>query len=85
VVFYPEGEFPSNGPCCKDGIAHYEDDGRTFIVPDFKGLTKKVYAILDDFGDPEKWDQMYEPEIVESLRKAPGCRFTVTFLLADEY
>ena len=63
-----------------------EDEGRTLRVGmKHLNLKKKVYAILDDFGEPSEWDKMYEPEITESLRKAPNCRYTITFLLGEEY
>jgi len=83
VVFYPEGKRPTWIP--ENAEQYLDDNGRTLIIPDFKGLKEKVYVILDDYGDPEKWDQMYDPETVKRLRKAPNCRYTITFLLADEY
>jgi hypothetical protein len=75
-----------------DMIAYYpgkvgerlEDGGRTMITG-VRGLDRKVYVKLDDFGDPGRWGEMYDPETVGSLKQAPGCRFTVTFMLADEY
>jgi hypothetical protein len=63
---------------------HYEDDYRTLITY-MDGLTEKVYAKLDDFGDPKEWNKLYEPEIVKELRQAPNCRYTITFMLASEY
>lgn len=63
---------------------HLEDEGRSLITH-IPGTVKKVFVKLDDFGDPSKWDEMYEPETVASLRQAPGCRFVVTFMLAEEY
>ena len=75
VVFYPY-TIPT----------HYEDDGRTLVTYDH-GLEEfqKVYAILSDLGDPSEWDELYEKEVAEELRRAPNCRFVVTFMLADEY
>jgi hypothetical protein len=73
VVFYPY-TIPT----------HYEDDGRTLVTYDL-GLKEKVYAILSDLGDPSEWDELYEKEVAEELRRAPNCRFVVTFMLADEY
>ena len=68
-----------------DGVKeHLEDDGRTLVTP-IKGLTKKVYAILDDYGEPGEWDKIYSKEVADELRKAPNCRFTLTFLLSSEY
>jgi hypothetical protein len=49
------------------------------------GLNKKVYAKLDDYGEPDEWDKLYEPETVKTLRQAPNCRYTITFMLASEY
>jgi len=64
IVFYPDGE------------ERLEDGGRTLITS-MAGLKRKVYAILDDYGDPE------------TLRKYSGLnvntRYAITFLLADEY
>jgi len=73
VVFYPHRV-----------NTHYEDENRTLITF-MDGLTQKVYAILDDFGEPSEWGKMYEPSIVKRLREAPNCRYTITFMLADEY
>jgi hypothetical protein len=73
VVFYPHRVNP-----------HYEDDNRTLITF-MDGLNKKVYAKLDDYGEPDEWDKLYEPETVETLRQAPNCRYTITFMLAEEY
>jgi hypothetical protein len=61
-----------------------EDEGRTLVIH-IDHLTKKCYAKLDDFGEPTQWEQTYEPEIVEELRKAPNSRFVITFMLAEEY
>jgi len=63
---------------------HLEDEGRT-LVTYIKGLTQKCYAKLDDFGDPETWDEIYDEETVKTLREAPNCRFVLTLMLAEEY
>jgi hypothetical protein len=73
IVFYPHRVNP-----------HYEDENRTLITF-MDGLNKKVYAKLDDYGEPDEWDKLYEPEIVKRLREAPNCRYTITFMLAEEY
>ena len=62
----------------------YEDEGRTGVYH-VRGLPKKVYAKLDDYGEPAKWNEMYEKEVANELRKAPNCRFTITFMLAEDY
>ena len=61
---------------------HLEDEGRTLIAS-VEGLTKKVYVKLDDFGDPAKWTELYDPETVEHLKKAGTGRFVITFMLAE--
>ena len=70
VVFYPDGGVKE----------HIEDEGRTLITS-MQGLTKKVYAILDNFGSVEA--------LKENMgRYAPpnlNTRYVVTFLLAEEY
>jgi len=63
---------------------HYEDEGRSLMTY-IEGLPKKVYAKLDDFGDPAKWTELYDPETVEDLKKAGTGRFVITFMLAEEY
>lgn len=73
---YQEGD-PS-----KDRI---EDEGRT-QVKHLSGLPEKVYAILEDYGDPETWDDIYEPEIAADLRKALGKkRHKLTIMFASDY
>lgn len=69
VVFYPEGERQE----------HLEDEGRTLITT-LKGLTKKVYAILDDFGSPEALRQN-----MGKYGVGVNTRYVITFLLAEEY
>jgi len=81
VVFYPENEIPNLCPKCKHGKPHLEDEGRTLIVPSFKGLTKKVYVILDDFGSPETLKQNMGKYAPPNL----NTKYVVTFLLAEEY
>ena len=62
-----------------------EDQGRTQIIH-IQGLPEKVYAILEDYGDPTKWPEMYEPETVADLRKALGDkRHQLTILFASDY
>ena len=63
---------------------HFEDEGRSLstFIP---GTTKKVYAKLDDYGSPEKWDELYEKEVADELKKGIHGRFVVTFMLAEEY
>jgi hypothetical protein len=74
-------------PCDRNNNYRYEDDGRT-LVTCAEGLDEKVFVILSDFGDPEKWGELYgyDPDLVERLRKATkGNRYIITFMLADEY
>ena len=75
VVFYPHRV-----------DTHPEDDGRT-VVTHVEGLTTKVFAIKEDLGDPEKWEELYHEEDVKVLRNSlpPGTRYVITFMLADEY
>jgi len=62
-----------------------EDEGRTQIIHT-EGLPEKVYAILEDYGDPAEWDQMYEPEVAADLREALGDkRHQLTILFASDY
>jgi len=78
IVFYP---------CGKDNYPRYEDEGRTLITC-VEGLDEKVFVILSDFGDPERWGELYgyDPDLVERLQKVTkGNRYVVTFMLADEY
>jgi len=69
-------------PNCKEN--RLEDEGRTLIAVN-PWSRKKIYVKLDDFGDPATWNEIYDKETAEELRKAPSCRFTVTFMLAEEY
>jgi len=66
------------------GPEHFEDEGRSLstFIP---GTTKKVYAKLDDFGPPDKWDELYDKEVADDLKKGIHGRFVVTFMLAEEY
>ncbi len=68
----------------EDVPEHFEDEGRSLssYIP---GTTKKVYAKLDDYGPPEKWDELYEKKVADLLRKGTKARFVVTFMLAEEY
>ena len=72
VVFYPDHAGKTD--------EHLEDEGRTLITT-MKGLHKKVYAMLDDFGSPEA--------LKENMGKyAPpdlNTQYVITFLLAEEY
>jgi len=63
---------------------YQEDQGRTWHCVN-PWTAKKIYVKLDDYGEPEKWSEMYEPKVVEELKKAPNCRFVVTFMFAEEY
>ena len=71
VVFYPN-----------DGKReeHLEDEGRTLITV-LEGLIKKVYVILDDFGSVEALRENMGEYAPPSL----NTKYTVTFLLAEEY
>lgn len=71
-----------NGSPKKDRL---EDEGRTQIIHT-QGLPEKVYAILEDYGDPAEWDQLYEPEVANDLREALGDkRHQLTILFASDY
>jgi hypothetical protein len=62
-----------------------EDEGRTQVIHT-QGLPEKVYAILEDYGDPAEWDQMYESEIAADLRETLGDkRHQLTILFASDY
>ncbi|GAI78640.1 unnamed protein product [marine sediment metagenome] len=62
-----------------------EDEGRTEIM-NVQGLPEKVYAILEDYGDPSTWDEIYEPETAETLRSALGNkRHKLTIMFASDY
>jgi len=66
------------------GPEHFEDEGRSLSTY-IQGTTKKVYAKLDDYGLPEKWDELYDKEVADELKKGIHGRFVVTFMLAEEY
>lgn len=78
----PKTNFVVLDPECRENCL--EDEGRTLRTVNL-WIKKKVYAVLDDYGDPEGWDQIYEPETADELRKAPNCRYVITFMLASEY
>ena len=78
----PKTNFLVLDPECREN--RLEDEGRTLRTVN-PWTKKKVYAVLDDYGDPKEWDQIYEPEIADELRKAPDCRYVITFMLASEY
>ena len=62
-----------------------EDEGRTEVV-NIKGLPEKVYAILEDYGDPETWNDIYPPEVAEDLRSALGNRrHKLSIMFASDY
>ena len=64
---------------------HLEDEGRT-QVKHVQGLPEKVYAILEDYGDPETWGEIYPPEVAEDLRSALGDkRHKLTIMFSSEY
>ena len=68
-----------------NGEERLEDGGRTKILG-FPGVVAKTYATLEDYGDPEEWPQMYEPEIVQDLREGlHGSRYKLTVMLASDY
>ena len=67
------------------GEEHAEDGGRTKVIG-LPGVVAKTYATLEDYGDPEQWPEMYEPEIVEDLREGlQGARYKLTVMLAEDY
>lgn len=71
-----------NGSSKEDRL---EDEGRTQVIHT-EGLPEKVYAILEDYGDPAEWDQMYESETAADLRKTLGDkRHQLTILFASDY
>ena len=78
----PKTNFLVLDPECQEN--KLEDEGRTLRTVN-PWTKKKVYAVLDDYGDPKEWDQIYEPETAEELRKAPNCRYVITFMFAEEY
>ena len=67
------------------GYTRLEDGGRTQVIHT-EGLPEKVYAILEDYGDPEKWPEMYEAEVVADLKASLGNkRHSLTILFASDY
>jgi len=77
IVFYPEDKDPMNCLECTSGKPHYEDEGRTYIIPRFKGLKEKVYAKLEDWVSSEV--------LSEQVGYKTNARVTITFMLAEEY
>jgi hypothetical protein len=73
IVYKPE-------PCQK----RIEDEAKTLITH-IEGLDKKVYAKLDDYGNPNEWDQMYDEETACDLKKSGIACYIITFMLASEY
>jgi len=64
---------------------HLEDEGRT-QVKHIRGLPEKVYAILEDYGDPETWDDIYPLEVARDLKAALGKRrHKLTIMFASDY
>lgn len=61
-----------------------EDEGRTQIKH-VRGLPEKVYAILEDYGDPETWEDIYPPEVVDDLRAVNMKRYKLTIMFASDY
>ena len=64
---------------------HLEDEGRT-QVKHVQGLPEKVYAILEDYGDPAEWADMYGANVANELKAALGNRrHKLTILFASDY
>jgi len=61
-----------------------EDEGRT-AVKHVPGLPEKVYAKLEDYGDPETWDDIYPPEVAAALRAVDMKRHKLTVMFASDY
>ena len=61
-----------------------EDEERT-AVKHVPGLPEKVYAILEDYGDPETWDTIYPPEVAADLRAVNMKRHKLTIMFASDY
>lgn len=62
-----------------------EDGGRTEIVH-VAGLPEKVYAILEDYGDPETWSDIYPEDIASDLKAALGDKqHKLTIMFASDY
>ena len=68
-----------------DGETHLEDEGRTKVIR-LPGVVEKCYAKIDDYGEPDQWAEMYEPEIVKDLKAGlRGSRYSLTIMLASDY
>jgi hypothetical protein len=66
-----------------DEKPYFEDEGRALVFP-IKGVPEKVYVTIDDFGETEKWNELYDAEIVQILKKSLGNqRYAITFMLAE--
>jgi len=64
---------------------HLEDEGRTQIKH-VQGLPEKVYAILEDYGDPAEWIDMYGKDVARTLKAALGTRrHKLTIMFARDY
>jgi len=64
---------------------HLEDEGRT-QVKHIRGLPEKVYAILEDYGDPAEWVDMYGEDVATTLKEALGDKqHTLTIMFASDY
>jgi len=62
-----------------------EDGGRTEIVH-INGLPEKVYAVMDDYGDPAEWVNMYGEDIASDLKAALGNRrHKLTIMFSSDY
>lgn len=62
-----------------------EDEGRT-QVKHIRGLPEKVYAILEDYGDPETWEDIYPEEVASDLKAVLGDkRHKLTIMFASDY
>jgi len=67
------------------GEESLEDGGRTKVIG-LPGVVAKTYAILEDYGEPERWADLYEPETVADLREGlNGARYKLTVMLAEDY
>lgn len=64
---------------------YLEDEGRT-QVKHIRGVPKKVYAILEDYGDPETWDDIYPRDIASDLKAALGDKqHKLTIMFSSDY
>jgi len=62
-----------------------EDEGRT-QVKHVQGLPEDVYAILEDYGDPEEWIETYGEETANDLKSVLGDkRHKLTIMFASDY